>query len=368
MITLDGSHGEGGGALVRVALALSTLTDQPFHITNIRANRPQAGLKAQHLASIHALKQISNAQTNDIQLGSTELIFTPGKIRGGKYEFDIGTAGSITLFLQAIILPCLFAPSKITLTIKGGTSGKWQASVDYLQHLLLPQLHRFVEKINLKIIKRGYYPEGGGEIILEISPKYHLKDYSTFQDFSSAIQQKIPPIHLTNQYAIEQIRGLINLSQQLEEKKVAERIKAATELNLQNYNVPLSIRMEYVNTKSIGGELVLWAICSTNKTIDDNNQIILAGDALLEKNKSSEDVAKEAVLELKQSIDQNACVDHHLADQLIMFMALLPSSEIKCTAITPHTLTNISITETFLPVKFEIEGNNIKTTTNQKDL
>jgi len=368
MIQLDGSSGEGGGALVRVALALSTLTNQSFHVTNIRANRPQPGLKAQHLTSIHALKQISNAQTNDIQLGSTELLFTPGKIKGGRYEFDIGTAGSITLFLQAIILPCLFAPSKITLTIKGGTCGKWQASVDYLQYLLLPQLHRFVEKINLKIIKRGYYPQGGGEIILEISPKYHLKEYSSFQEFSSTIQQKIPPINLKNQYTIEQIRGIINLSQELEDKKVAERIKAATELNVQNYNVPISLRMEYVNTKSIGGELILWAICSTNKTIDDNNPIILAGDALLEKNKSSEDVAKEAVAELKQSLQSQACVDPHLADQLIMFMGLLPGSEIKCADITPHTLTNISITETFLPVKFQINANNIKTITNQKDL
>src|SRR3989338_820759 len=367
MITLDGSHGEGGGALVRVALALSTLTNQPFHVTNIRANRPQPGLKAQHLAAIHALKQICNAQTNDIQLGSSELLFTPGKIKGGRYEFDIGTAGSITLFLQAIILPCLFAPSKITLTIKGGTCGKWQASVDYLQHLLLPQLERFVEKINLKIIKRGYYPAGGGEIILEISPKYHLKEYSSFQEFSSTIQEKIPLIQLTNQGTLEQIRGIINLSQQLEEKKVAERIKSAAESYLRDYKVPLSIRMEYANTKSIGGELIIWAIFSNNHNISEINPILLAGDALLEKHKSSEDVAKEAVAKLKQSLAK-ACVDPHLADQLIMFMGLLPNSEIKCADITPHTLTNISIVETFLPVKFQINTNNIKTTTNQKDL
>ncbi len=357
MIKLDGSSGEGGGALVRVALALSTVTGQPFHITNIRANRPQPGLKAQHLASIHALKQISNAKTNDIQLGSTKLQFTPGKIKGGRYEFDIGTAGSITLFLQAIILPCLFAPSKITLTIKGGTSGKWQASVDYLQYLLLPQLQRFVEKINLKIIKRGYYPEGGGEIILEISPKYHLNDYNTFPEFRTTIQEKIPPIQLTNQGTLEQIRGLVNLSQELEEKKVAERIKATTESYLLNYKVPLSLRMEYANSKSIGGELILWAIFSNNQDINEINPIILAGDALLEKNKSSEDVAKEAVAELKQSIEAQACVDPHLADQLIMFLALLPGSKVKCTEITPHTLTNISIIETFLPIKFEINGN-----------
>ena len=368
MIILDGSSGEGGGALVRVALALSTITGQPFHVTNIRASRPQSGLKAQHLSAIHALKQISNAQTNDVQLGSTELLFTPGKIKSGRYEFDIGTAGSITLFLQAIILPCLFAPSKITLTIKGGTSGKWQASVDYLQHLLLPQLQRFVEKINLKILKRGYYPEGGGEIVLEISPKYHLKNYSTLSEFLTIISEKIPPIQLTNQGTLEQIRGIINLSQELAEKKIAERIKSATESSLREYNVPLTLRMEYANSKSIGGELLLWALFSNNRIIDEINPILLAGDALLEKNKSSEEVAKEAVTELKQSIESKACVDPHLADQLIMFLGLLPGSEIKCAEITSLTTTNISIVETFLPIKFEINGKNIKATTNQKDL
>ncbi len=356
MITLDGSSGEGGGALVRVALALATLTNQPFHVTNIRAGREKPGLKAQHLTAINALKTISNATTNDIQLGSTELIFTPGKIKGGRYEFDISTAGSITLFLQAIILPCLFAPSKITLTIKGGTSGKWQASVDYLQHLLLPQLQRFVEKINLKILKRGYYPAGGGEIMLEITPKYHLKDYSTLPEFLATLQEKITPIQLTTQGTLEQIRGIINLSQELAEKKVAERIKSATESYLLDYKVPISLRIEYANSQSIGGEVIIWAIYSDGKNINEINPIILAGDALLEKNKPSQDVAKEAAAELQQSIESQACVDPHLADQVIMFMALLPNSNIKCTHITPHTTTNISIAETFLPIKFNITG------------
>src|SRR3989338_6026985 len=171
MLTLDGTHLEGGGSLVRVALALSALTGKPFKITNIRANRSEPGLKAQHLHAIKALTQLCQAETNPIDIGTRELTFKPGKIKKGIYSIDIGTAGSITLLLQALILPSLFAPGKVTLNITGGTCGKWQASVDYLQHLLLPHLQRFVEKIELKIIKRGYYPAGGGEIILEISLK-----------------------------------------------------------------------------------------------------------------------------------------------------------------------------------------------------
>ncbi|MDP3733601.1 MAG: RNA 3'-terminal phosphate cyclase, partial [Nanoarchaeota archaeon] len=156
MIELDGSYGEGGGALIRTALALSTITGTEFKVSNIRSGRKDPGLKAQHLQAINALKQICNAQTNEIELGSTALHFKPGIIKGGNYTIDIGTAGSISLLLQALIVPCMVAPSKVTLKITGGTCGKWQASVDYLQHVLLPYLRRFVEKIELKILKQGY--------------------------------------------------------------------------------------------------------------------------------------------------------------------------------------------------------------------
>ncbi|HLC81108.1 MAG TPA: RNA 3'-terminal phosphate cyclase, partial [Candidatus Nanoarchaeia archaeon] len=133
MIQLDGSYLEGGGSLVRVALALSALTEKPFHVTKIRSGRKQPGLKAQHLTAIKALKEICEAETNEVEVGSTELRFKPGKVKPGTYNIDIGTAGSITLLLQALILPCLFAPWKVILNVKGGTCGKWQASVDYLR-------------------------------------------------------------------------------------------------------------------------------------------------------------------------------------------------------------------------------------------
>ncbi len=347
MITLNGSQGEGGGAIVRVALALSTYTKQEFKITNIRAGREQGGLKAQHLAAIKALKEICNAETNEVQLGTTELHYKPGKIKSGRYEFDIGTAGSITLFLQAIILPSLFATGKITLTVRGGTSGKWQASVDYLQQILLPQLKRFVDKIELKILKRGYYPLGGGEIVLEIFPQKNR-------------EKTITPIILNTQGQLEQIKGVINTSTSLQEQRVAERIQQAAEASLRKYQVPINIRVEYANAQSIGGEIILWAVFSNNGTIDQLNPVILSGDALLEKSKRSEEVAKEAVEELSTEIDSGAAVDHHLADQLIPFMALLLGSKIKVSEVSPHTQSNIDVVEQFLPVKFEVKDNVIE--------
>jgi len=354
MIELDGSFGEGGGALVRVALALSALTGEEFKVDAIRAGREEGGLKAQHVAAIKALKKICNAETNDVAVGSASLWFKPGKVKSGRYEFDIGTAGSITLFLQAIILPCLFAPAKVTIIVKGGTCGKWQASVDYLQNVLLPHLRRFVDKIELRILKRGYYPQGGGEVVLEISPGFSLTDSSVL-DLLRLLHEKVALIKLEEQGTLEQIRGVVNVSYELEEKQVAERIKSAAMNGLNSLKVPISIRAEYNKSLSIGGEVVLWAVFS-GAGIDMINPLLLGGDALIERNKSSEDVAQEAVSELKEEIASSATVDTHLADQLIPFMGLLAGSVIRTGEVSDHVRTNIYVVEKFLKVKFEVDG------------
>jgi RNA 3'-phosphate cyclase len=360
MIQLDGNYGEGGGSLVRVALALSALTGKGFNVSNIRAGRKDSGLKAQHLHGINALKQICNAQTNEIKLGLEELDFAPGKIKKGTYDIDIGTAGSITLLLQGLILPCMFAPGKITLNIKGGTCGKWQASVDYLQNVLLPQLQRFVEKIELKVLRRGYFPKGGGEIRIEISPRFKLEGLTGYGIFSEELNAKTAKINLTTQGQLEQIRGIINISRELQEKEVGERIKASVENLLKRYNVPINIRVEYVQSHSVGGAVDLWAIFSQDGKVDFDNPVILGGDALVEQGKSSEEIGKEVAEKLAKEIDSESAVDHFLADQLISYMALLPNSEIEASEISNHTKTNIYVVENFLPVGYKIEGNRVR--------
>src|SRR3989338_5794497 len=130
MMQLDGSYGEAGGSIARVALALSTLTQQPFSITDIRKNRPQPGLKNQHLFCIKALEKLCNASSEGAALGSTELKYWPGKIEGKTIDVDIETAGSISLFLQAILLPSMFANKPVKLNVIGGTDGKWAAPIE----------------------------------------------------------------------------------------------------------------------------------------------------------------------------------------------------------------------------------------------
>jgi len=357
MIELDGNYGEGGGALIRTALALSALTGQGFMVNNIRAGRDKPGLKAQHLAAIKVLQEICQAKISEVKIGSMEMWFEPEEVKRGIYNIEIGTAGSISLLLQALILPCLFAKGKVTLNIKGGTCGKWQASVYYLQNLLLPHLQRFVEKIELKVIKKGYYPKGGGEVKLEITPR--MKKETDFGAFNEELQVKCAKINLLVQDELEQIRGIVNLSAELQEKEVGERIKKAAEGSLKEFAVAKNIRIEYSKTDSVGGELVLWALFSEKGKINFDNPVVLGGDALIEKGKSSESIGKEAAEKLKREIASGAAVDHYIEDQLIQFMGLLPGSEIEVSELSEHTKTNIYVVEKFLPVSFKIKGKKI---------
>ncbi len=352
MIEIDGSYLEGGGSIARVAMALSALTGKEFKMDKIRSGRKQPGLKAQHLMAIKALKEICGAETNEVEIGSTKLEFKPNKLKKGVFEIDIGTAGSITLLLQALLLPCMFAPGKVTLRIKGGTSGKWQASVDYLQNVLLPHLKKFVSKISVKILKRGYYPKGGGEVLVEVSPKFKL------EDLKNGLKE-VKRIELTEQGNLEQVKGVVNCSRTLEKAEVGGRIKKSAEEGLKKLDCPIDISVEYAESLSPGGEAVLWAVFSKGGKIDFNNPVILGGDALAEKGRSSEEVGKEAALELISEINSRGCVDKHLGDQLLIFMSLLPGSKVKVSKVTEHCKTNMYVIEKFLDVKFKITGKEI---------
>ncbi len=353
MIEIDGNQGEGGGQIVRTALALSTLTGQPFRVANIRKNRPQSGLKAQHLTAVEALKSICGATTNPLSLGSTNLEYSPGKMKGGAYSFDIGTAGSITLLLQALLPPLLFAPKKVTLTLTGGTAGKWQAPVEYFQHVLLPQVQRFCTSITCTMNRRGYYPRGGGQVTLEVKPLLSLNHFDSFDLFLAELRKKVRSFELYEPGELVQIKGTSHASRQLMQRRVAERQADAARLALQKYHVPVEIQSEYHDASSIGSGIALWA----QFTRHDEPYVFLGADALGEERKNAADVGSEAAGALMSEIDSGALVDVHLADQLLPFMALAAPSKIKTSSVSEHARTNMDIIEKFLPVTFEIVGN-----------
>jgi RNA 3'-phosphate cyclase len=362
MIQLDGNYLEGGGSIARVALALSTLTQQPFEITNIRKNRPQPGLKHQHLFCIKALEKLCNASSEGALLGSTELKFIPGKIRGKTIDIDIETAGSITLLLQSVMLPSLFADKPVKFNIIGGTDTKWSPSFDYFNNVFLPQIQKYAD-IECKLIKRGYYPKGHGKVEIKIKPICKISDFKDFNEFCSNLKENTPKINLVEQGSLIQIKGISHASSDLQNAQVAERQAKASEISLKDYNCPINIQIEYCNTPSTGSGITLWAIFSTDKNeIDIRNPIRLGADSLGEKDKKAEIVGQEAAQVLAKEIESHAPVDAHLADQILKFMTLA-GGKIKTFFFNDPATTEIYTIEQFLGKTFSIDETSNATST-----
>ncbi len=363
MIQIDGSHNEGGGQIVRTALALSALTGTSIEIINIRAGRCNPGLQAQHLCCIQSLEKICNATVEGAEIGSTKVRFEPAKIVPGNYEINIGTAGSITLLLQSLLPPLMFAGKKSILTITGGTDVKWSQPIDYFKEILLPQLQRFAE-INCKLINRGYYPKGNGKIEITIKPKYNIYSYGSLKHMIDAIKedqknpeakQKIAPISLITAGEIMYIKGISHASSDLQGKHVAERQAEAAQKLLKTKTSVL-IQSEYKETHSTGSGIMLWATYSGRipGEIDKINPVRIGADALGERGRSSEQVGEEAAKKLIEEMNYCAPVDEYLTDNLIPFL-VISGGQFKTGKISKHTQTNIYIVEKFLGKVFEVD-------------
>ena len=353
MITLDGSHGEGGGQILRTALALSILTGKPFKIKNIRKNRPTPGLKASHLAGINALCKISKSVCFGIEIGSQEIEFHPTKIDKFTSEIDVGTAGPITLVLQTILPPLMFADKKSTITLIGGTDVNWSPSMDYFVNVILPQLNRFAE-IKVKIEKRGYYPKGQGKIIIKIKPTYSINKYPNFKKFLTTMKKEDIAFDLSDQGKILFVKGVSHASKDLLSGDVAERQKKSAMNILNKLNCPIMIRTEYTDSESTGSGITIFAGFSKTDEINQKNPVLIGSDELGEKGKRSEIVGENASKKLIEEIDNGAVCDSHLADNILPFLSIA-SGKIKTSKITDHMRSNIYAIEKFLNVKFKID-------------
>ncbi|MBI2546649.1 RNA 3'-terminal phosphate cyclase [Candidatus Woesearchaeota archaeon] len=353
MIKIDGSHGESGGQILRTALAFSMLTGGAFTIENIRKGRETPGLKAQHLAGVQSAARLCNAHVEGAELGSTHLSFAPKPLKGSSLSIDIGTAGSATLLLQSL-LPALIFYKKCSITVTGGTDVAHAPPYDYFAYVFLPLLSRFAY-IKSQLIKRGYYPKGSGTLKLDILPKYQLSQFPGFNELRTHVQKEAPGFKLLNQSQLVHIKGVSHASADLQQAQVAERQKQAAVHALSKYSCPVSIRVEYARTASTGSGITLWALFSEKKDELDPLRIPrLAGDALGERGIPAEKVGNLAAQRLSAEIESKAAVDRYLADQLLPFMAFVPS-KIKTSEITKHCLSNIYVIESFLGKTFEIE-------------
>ncbi len=327
LIEIDGSYGEGGGSVLRIATALSAVTYKPVHITNIRSGRPKPGLMAQHMNAVKAVADLSNATVKGLEVGSTEISFTPKYLNGGIYKIDIGTAGSISLILQAFMIPAAFADGPVKIRITGGTDIRWAPSVDFIENVKLPILRLMGYNANINIIQRGHYPRGGGILELEVKPITKLKplNVSNLQfDCIYGISNSIKlPIHIAERQA-----------------QSAKNI-----LHNKGYNSRIKIKGSQ-NAIGPGSSIFLWT----------NGVTPVSGSAIGEPGKKAEKVGLEAAKQILYHISCRAAVDKYMGDQLIPYMALAGDSCIKTAELTQHTLTNIHITEKFIDKKFNVHG------------
>lgn len=326
MIEIDGSFGEGGGQILRTAVALSCVTGKAVRIGNIRANRPKPGLAAQHLKGIEAAKMISNAEVEGLRLGSTEIIFRPGKVRGGNFRIDIGTAGSVTLIFQTVLLPLLFADRDSTITVTGGTDVAWAPPVDYFKNVTLRALREMGAECEFEVLKRGYYPKGGGMVRLTVKPS----------EMRGTIFEKVDEI----------VRG-VSHCQNLP-GHVAERQANSAREFLEEREIKTEIKTEVLKGLSTGSGIVLWSGYK-------------GGSALGEKGKRAEIVGLEAAESLYRELMSDAAFDAHLADQVMPFAAMARGrTEYTTSEITMHQRSNAYVINSFLGEVVRFEGNKIR--------
>jgi RNA 3'-phosphate cyclase len=336
MIEIDGSYGEGGGQILRTAVSLSALTMKPIRITNIRAGRPKPGLKRQHIAGIEVTGKIVGAEINGLEVGSTVVEFVPRERCGGTISYDVGTAGSISLVLQAVLPPAVLSPEPISFKLRGGTDVKWSPPVDYLHNIFAHTIEILGPRIEILQMKRGHYPRGGGEVTCDVTPVGSIK-----------------PLEEVESGNLRTVRGIshcVRLPGHIAERQAV----SAEEMILKHLEIKSDIVREFYRKDDDphlgpGSGIVIWA--------ESEQGIRVGADALGERGMSAERVGSDAVSQLVAEVSTGMAIDSHLCDMLTPYLAVASgSSKIGVTSITSHLTTNVWAVNHILGTRIELQG------------
>jgi RNA 3'-terminal phosphate cyclase (ATP) len=333
MLEVDGSERSGSGTILRISVALAVILKEELHIYNIRKRRSSPGLRPQHLEAVLTAARLSGAEVKGAELGSEEIWFNPGNIKGGEVKAEIGTAGSIPMLILTVLPICLYAKRNVSLNvIKGGTDVRHAPTINYLKQILLPTLGKMGVEASLRIEAYGYYPKGMGEVHLQVDPSSKLKS-----------------LRLPEFGEIKEIRGL-SVCTFLKDRRVAERQAEAAERHLRarGFESEIDILYDTSNPLQKGSSLVLW--------VETDTGVILGGDAIGELRKPSEVVGREAAENLLEELKARPTVDIHIADMVIPYIGLAEGKSIYTVReLTEHLDTNIWLTEKILGVQFNVE-------------
>lgn len=326
MITIDGSYGEGGGQIIRTSVSLAAMTGQPMEVVNVRAGRSKPGLKAQHLTAVRAAAELCAAQVEGAAVGSQRFAFRPqSPVTDGEYYFDIGTAGAVNLVAQTVLLPLCHQPGESRVVIKGGTHVPFAPVAEYLEAVYLPALRRAGMQAQYESPRAGFFPKGGGQIILTIDtpPVY--------------------PLDLTERGKLVKLTAYV-ITANLPDH-VGERGATTIEKFMKGIGRPIRIVRRSVSAHDAGAAVVLAAECEGG----------FAGfSALGERGKPMEKVATDPCEEFLAWWKGGAPCDEHLADQLALPMALavehIGESRWTTATVTEHLRTVLWVIQKFLPL------------------
>jgi RNA 3'-phosphate cyclase len=312
-----------------MAVALAAVTGKPLRLTRIRARRSKPGLAPQHLTALRAVAELAGGEIEGLALGATEVVFRPGALRGGHYEFDVGTAGSITLLVQALLPVMIAAQAPVTVRLVGGTDVRMAPPLDYLRHVLLPLLARFGVAATLDLEQRGYYPRGGGAVRLSVSPCV-LRPAGHI--VAGELRSVRAYVHTANLPA-----------------HVAQRMLASAQHSLGPLGHAVDARMDDAAvTFGAGGTIVLVA---------DRGSSLLGAGRVAERGVRAETLGEAVGAELRRDLELGVALDRHAADQLIVYLALAGGeSSFTAAAASTHATTAIWLAEQFLPVSFEVDS------------
>lgn len=332
-VQIDGAVLEGGGQILRVSAALSCITGTAIKISKIRAGRSTPGLRPQHLSGLQLVSDMCSGSLQGATIGSTDISLSPGKIQSGDHTADTQTAGSVCLLMQ-VALPCaLFADSSSQLCLKGGTNAEMAPQIDYTVKVFKPIVEKFGVNFDCDIRMRGYYPKGGGEVMVTVNPVKELQ-----------------PVVMTERGNITKIYGRAFVAGVLPFKLAKDMSTAAVRTirkEIKDLYINIQPLQEKEKASGNGNGIIIIAESSTG--------CVFAGSALGKKGVYADKVGIEAAEMLLRNIRHNGCVDEFLQDQLIIFMALAKGrSRIRTGAVTLHTQTAIHIAEQLTQAKFTI--------------
>ncbi|MEM3396201.1 MAG: RNA 3'-terminal phosphate cyclase [Thermoplasmata archaeon] len=323
MIEIDGSYGEGGGQIVRTSAALALITQQPVRIKNIRAKRERAGLRPQHLSALKLLTELSDTKINGLRVGATELEILPGKPRGGKKKIDIGTAGSIALLLQSVLLPFVVGNEELELTIIGGTDVTRAPTMDYVAKVLLSLIKKLGVEAEIHVEQHGFYPAGGGIVNLNLRKSQLHSWVCTKPEGELELVGKIVCAHLP--------------------EHVPSRMKhAALKVFL---GEEMAVEIEWVRARCPGVSITLWG---------QYENTVLGSSGVGEKGVPAEQIGEECADELKRNLANECTVDSKMADQILPFLAVAEGrSEFTTKYVSLHARTVAWVIDKFLQKKIE---------------